>query len=54
MILSVITIGYSFYGYTEEMLIPKVLGVVSEGHSAVRRLDRALPVGHRWRGDVGL
>lgn len=53
MFLSVITTGFGYYN-TEEMLIPKTIGTTNKGFSQLRRLDRALEVGHRFRGDVGM
>lgn len=47
--LSVIQIN-SWYCETYEMLIPLKIGQVLKGFTRVRRLDRALPIGHRRRG----
>jgi hypothetical protein len=47
--LSVITI-HSGYCETEEMLIPLKIGQILKGFARLKRLDRALPVGHRRRG----
>jgi|GEM_PF-3147896 len=53
MFNSIITIK-NFYGATwkEEMLIPKVIGILNQGYTQFRRIDRRLAVGHRRRGDV--
>jgi hypothetical protein len=53
MFLSVITI-WGGYNNTEEMLVPKTIGTPGKGYTKLRRLDRALKVGHRFRGDVGV
>ena len=53
MFLNVIT-TWGCYNDTEEMLIPKTIGATSKGYTQLRRLDRALTVGHRFRGDVGI
>jgi hypothetical protein len=53
MFLSVITTGFGYFN-TEEMLIPKTIGATNKGYTQLRRLDRALTVGHRFRGDVGV
>jgi hypothetical protein len=43
-----------FYRYDDEKLprAPKCIGRVLVGHIIRRRLNRLLPLGHRWRGDV--
>ena len=49
--LSVIYIGFMRY---TEMLIPKTIGKAMTGFNHMRRINRLLPLGHRFRGDVGV
>lgn len=51
MINSIITCGNDWTWY-EEMLIPVCIGAIKAGHFIKERLNRMLPAGHRWRGDV--
>jgi hypothetical protein len=48
MFLSIIT-TWGFYE-TSEMLIPQSIGEELQGFSRLNRLDRRLPVGHRFHG----
>lgn len=51
MIKSVIQTG-SWYEEVSEMLIPKVIGIISKFLHTTHSVLKVLPVGHRYRGDV--
>lgn len=47
--LSVIHVKNNWFDDTEEMLIPMTIGEERQAITQLRKLDRALPVGHRLR-----
>lgn len=49
--LSVITVDWSFYNPTREMIIPKVIGEVRKGYLKSFRSDRVLKIKNRLRAD---
>lgn len=49
--LSVITVNWSFYNPTREMIIPKVMGKVKRGFLRQFRSDRILKIKNRLRAD---
>lgn len=51
-IVSIITM-YDCYDHHETMLIPKVIGKFKNGFKRVFKYLKTLPLGHRFRGDVG-
>jgi hypothetical protein len=52
LILSTITIN-GRWDDTEEMLIPVCIGEAAEGFGSTRRMDRMLPIGHRYHAYEG-